>query len=180
VVGDLIYNGKSLAIELVAHGLAHLYLIPPVDEDKAKKILAAQKIARLQRLGIWGTARYQGWFHITSFHANPQGNDNFNLNGEYVRIASISDEPQSLQGWYLANRKGERYTYGDVVVPPGHTVMTLSGGGQDQVDPAKQLKVFWNRTKGAWVNRGDTASLHDPDGKIVDQVTYSPWKKKKY
>jgi micrococcal nuclease len=180
LVGDVSVAGKSLALELVSRGLVHLYLIPPVDEQRAQQILAAQRTARQQRLGIWGTARYQGLFHITSFHANPPGNENFRLNDEYVRIASITDLPASLRGYTLGNRRGEKYTYGDLIVPPGHTVITASGGGTDQIDPKKQLKVFWNRTMGAWANKGDTASLRNPAGQVVDELAYDPRHRKQY
>jgi micrococcal nuclease len=179
-VADVIVEGKSLAVELAARGLAHLYLIPPVDREQARRLLAAQQEARAARLGIWATSRYQGQFHITSFHANPRGNDNFNLNGEYVRVACVGTRPQSLKGYALSNRRGERYTFGDVVVPPGHTVMVHSGHGGDQIDPARQQKLFWRRSVGAWTNRGDTATLLDPQGQVVDQVVYDPHHRKQY
>jgi micrococcal nuclease len=180
LVADVTVGGKSLALELVARGLVHLYLIPPVDEARARQILAAQRVARQRRLGIWGTARYQGLFHITSFHANPPGNETFNLNSEYVRLASITDLPASLRGYALANRRDERYTFGDVVVPAGHTVIVASGGGTDQLDAKRQLKLFWNRTQGAWANKGDTASLRDPTGHVVDELAYDPRHRKQY
>lgn len=180
IIGDLVVDGTSLAEQLVQNGLAHVFLIPPVEKDKAKRLLAAQHAAREERLGIWRTARYKGAFHLTSLHANPKGNDNFNLNGEYVRICCIADAPQSLKGYALKNRLGETYVFDDVVVPPGYTVVLHSGHGDDQLDHNKQIKLFWKRERGAWRNKGDTATMLDTEGQPIDELVYDPKKRKNY
>jgi micrococcal nuclease len=172
LLGDLLLDGKSYARSMVSAGLAHVFLIPPIDEKQAKELLAAQRRARKKRLGIWGTSRYQGAFHITSFHANARGDDNKNLNGEYLRIACIADRPTSLRGYGLTNSKGERYDFPAVKIPPGQTLMVHSGRGSDQTSPRQQIAFYWNRSFGAWSNRGDTATLLDPRGRQVDQVLH--------
>jgi endonuclease YncB( thermonuclease family) len=180
LVGDVVAGGKSLSEELVRVGLAHVYLIPPVDAARAARLIAVEAEARTRRLGVWATARYRGPFHITSFHANPRGNDMDDLNAEYVRIANISGVPQPLKGYTLQNRRGQRFFFRRVVVPAGHTIMVHSGSGEPRLDPAKQLQLFWNRRFPAWLNQGDTASLLGPDGTLIDAVTYDPHKRKVY
>ena len=177
LLADVFYKDKSFAVELTRAGLAHLFIIPPFEADKTAAILAAQKEARDDNRGIWGTARYQGLFHITSFHADPYGNDNFNLNGEAVRIASIGVEPASLKGYRLHNKRGEYYEFGDVTVPPGHTVLLHSGHGTDQLNPNKQMRVYWKRVASAWTNRQDAATLRDADGGLVDEAVHTQRKK---
>ena len=174
LLGDIICEGKSLAQQMVSHGLAHVFLIPPFEPDKAEVLLAAQAKAREKKVGIWDTGRYQGHFHITSFHANAKGKDKFNLNGEYLRIANITSQSQSFSGYTLVNRKGEEFLFGEVKVPGGHTVMVLSGHGEDQINPKKQLRLFWRRKDEAWNNWGDTATLRDPSEAVVDQVIHKP------
>ena len=173
LLADVYLKDKSFAVELTRAGLAHLFIIPPHDADKTAAILAAQKEARDENRGIWGSARYQGLFHITSFHADPDGNDNFNLNGEAVRIASIGVEPASLKGYRLHNKRGEYYEFGDVTLPPGHTVMVHTGHGTDQLNPKKQMRVYWNRVASAWTNRGDAATLRDADNGLVDEALHT-------
>ena len=180
LVGNVVVGGKSLSEELVRAGLAHVYLIPPVDGARAARLLALEAQARKGRLGVWATARYQGTFHITSFHANPRGNEMDDLNSEYVRIANIGGAPQSLKGHTLTNRKGQRFFFRQVVVPAGHTIMVHSGSGEPRLDPAKQLQLYWNRRYPAWSNKGDTATLLDANGKQIDAVEYDPGKKKVY
>ena len=174
LLGDVIAQGKSLAQTMVAHGLAHVFLIPPYDTDKVKLLMAAQARARDKKLGIWDTGRYQGNFHITSFHANPPGKDKFNLNGEYLRIANITTDPQSLSGYTLSNRAKDQFVFGEVIIPAGHTVIVSSGHGTDQPDPKKQIRMFWRRKSEAWSNWGDTATLRDSEGKVVDEVIHKP------
>ena len=169
LLADVYVKGKSFAVEITRAGLAHLFIIPPFDRDKTAAILAAQKEARDANRGIWGTARYQGLFHITSFHADPWGNDNMNLNGEAVRIACVGVEPASLKGYKLHNKRGEYYEFPDLVMPPGHTVLVHSGHGTDQLDPKRQMRVYWKRVASAWTNKQDAATLRDADDGLVDE-----------
>jgi endonuclease YncB( thermonuclease family) len=171
---------RTLARELVRQGLAHVYLIPPVEGPRQEALLALEAEAREARRGLWSTDRYRGPFHITSFHANPPGDESQDLNSEYVRFANVSGVPQSLAGYTLANRRGQRYRFPELVVPPGFTVMVHTGAGPDAVDPARQLQLHWHRRFGAWSNRGDTASLLDGAGYLVDRATYDPRHRKVY
>jgi hypothetical protein len=161
-------------------GLAHVFLVEPVEPPVYLPLVEAQQAAQAARRGIWATPRFQRGFLITSFHADPKGDDNERLNDEYLRITSLSVQPVSLKGYSIGNNFGDRYTFGDVILPPCHTVILRSGSGTDITDPKGQITFFWSRTRGAWDNKGDTASLRDPDGQLVDQVTYDPNRKKVY
>jgi endonuclease YncB( thermonuclease family) len=180
LVGDVEVGGQSLSALLVQKGLAHVYLIPPVDTARAARLLELEAEARRARRGIWGTERYRGPLHFTSFHANPRGDERDDLNSEYVRIANVSGAPHPLKGYTLVNRKGLRFYFPRLTVPAGYTVMVMSGAGEPQLDPARQLKLYWNRRFPVWSNRGDTATLLDPRGHPVDSVTYDPHPKKVY
>ena len=179
LLADVFIKGKSFAVELTRAGLAHLFIIPPFDRDKTAAILAAQKEAREANRGIWATARYQGLFHITSFHADPWGNDNMNLNGEAVRIACVGVEPADLKGYKLHNKRGEYFEFPALMMSPGHTVLVHSGHGTNQMNPRKQMRVYWGRVASAWANRKDAATLRDADGGLVDESLHSGRRRKK-
>ncbi|HOU53188.1 MAG TPA: thermonuclease family protein [Myxococcota bacterium] len=180
LVTDIRLGDRSLAEALVEAGLAHVFLIPPVDPKEAASLLRAQEQARERRVGIWGTDRYQGDFHITSFHANPIGDDTADLNAEYLRIANLRTDPRSLEGWIISNEHGDRYVFGPVVVPGGHTVTLATGSGEDQTSPDQPIRLFWRQNRPMWSNRGDAATLMDPSGQVVDRVEYDPKHRKVY
>jgi endonuclease YncB( thermonuclease family) len=180
LVSDVIVDGKSLAVSLAEAGLGHVFLFPPEDEVSGKALLEAQERARAARRGIWATERFQGPLHITSFHANPIGNDAEELNAEYVRIANLRAVPLSLKGFILSNEHGDRYVFGDVTLPPGQSITLAPGAGDDQVTPGRQMQLFWNKTYPMWSNKGDVATLMDPAGNVVDRAVYDPKHRKVY
>lgn len=180
LVSDVIVDGKSLAVALVEAGLGHVFLFPPENEVGARALLEAQDRARTARRGIWATTRFQGEFHITSFHANPVGDERENPNSEYVRIGNLRTAPMSLAGYILSNDHGDRYVFGNVTLPPCQTLTLSSGAGDDQAVAGQPVKLFWNQSNPMWSNQGDTATLMDPTGKVVDSVTYDPKHRKVY
>lgn len=180
LVTDIRIGNRSLAEALVEAGLAHVFLIPPVDLQEARVLLEVQEQARDRRVGIWATDRYLGDFHITSFHANPIGDDTADLNAEYLRIANLRAQPRSLEGWIVSNEHGDRYVFGRVVVPGGHTVTLATGSGEDQTDPEQPIRLFWRQARPMWSNRGDVATLMDPEGRVVDRAVHDPSHRKVY
>lgn len=180
LVTDVRVGDRSLAFSLVEAGLAHAFLIPPVDPEEAAALLQVQEEARRRQVGIWATDRYRGDFHITSFHANPMGNDAEDLNAEYLRIANLRSGPRSLQGFIVSNEHGDRYVFGQVVVPGGHTVVLATGRGEDQTSLDQPIRLFWGKDRPMWSNRGDVATLMDPSGEVVDRVEYDPKHRKVY
>ncbi len=180
LVSDVVVDGRSLAEELVRAGLGHVFLFPPEDERSARALLEAQDEARAARRGIWATERFRGDFHISSFHANPYGDDRENLNGEYLRIANLRTVAMSLKGHILSNEHGDRYVFGDVVLPPCQTVTVSSGAGDDETRPGHAMKLFWSRTSPMWSNQGDKATLMDAEGRVLDTAVYDPKHRKVY
>jgi micrococcal nuclease len=171
LVAGVTTEAGDLSIALVEAGLAHVFIIPPDDTDLTA-LLAAQGRAREARRGIWSTDAYRGALHITSFHANAPGEDNENLNGEYLRICNITTAPVSLEGWKLRNNAGISYPLPAVKVPAGYTVQVRSGTGLDSIDPRWQLEVHLRAPQEVWDNDGDRATLVGPDGHDVDHRSH--------
>jgi endonuclease YncB( thermonuclease family) len=162
MVGDV-----NLSISLLEAGLGHLFVIPPDDTDLAP-FIAAQEKARAARRGIWSSARYQGALHITSFHANADGDDRQNVNGEYLRICNVSPETLDLTGYRIADISGKSWTFPTVMVPSGHTFKVHSGRGDNQVDPRSQLALYLGSADPIWNNTEDRATIYDRYGRVVD------------
>jgi micrococcal nuclease len=158
---------QDLSLHLATLGLAHVFVIPPDDTD-LRPLLEAQAKARAARRGIWSDPRYQGKLHITSFHANAPGDDNKNINGEYLRVCNISNDPVDIQGFRITDLHGNAWVFPQAIIPPGHTIKVHSGRGVNQLDPAAQLSVYLGSTSPIWNNKRDKATIYDRFGKTVD------------
>ncbi len=164
-----------LAEHLLEQGLAHLFLIPPVEANvDVEALLAAQEKARKANRGIWSTDRYQGALHITSFHANASGDDRENINGEYLRICNVTSRPVNLDGFKIADASGNSWTLPSLIVPPGHTFKLHSGVGDHQTDPKSQLAVYLGNLSPIWNNKYDRAVLYDRYGRVLDAREHAP------
>jgi endonuclease YncB( thermonuclease family) len=167
LIADVVIDGVSLEAQLLARGLGHVMLIPPVEDD-LDHLFEAQKLAREARLGIWSDGHYQGTLHITSFHANGAGNDRADPNVEYLRVCNITEEPLQLKGYSITNARNQRFSFPEVIVPAGHTVKVHSGKGVQLTDPHQQLEIFLGSDVPLWNNTHDLATIWDAMGQKVD------------
>ena len=161
------HDGKSLTEHLLELGLGHLFVIPP-DETDFTPLIAAQERARAAHRGIWSTPEYQGVLHITSFHANADGDDRENVNGEYLRVCNVSPTPLDLAGYRITDISGNGWDLPQILVPPGNTFKIHSGRGTHQADPMEQLSVYLGNAGPIWNNKSDRATLYDRFGRVVD------------
>ena len=160
----------NLTIALLEAGLGHVFIIPPDDTDFAP-YLAAQKVAKDRMRGIWATEDFRGTLHITSFHNNARGLDEQNVNGEYLRLCNITDSTLDVDGYTITNLAGQTFTFPQMEIPAGHTVMIVSGRGYHQRDPAKQLVIQLGSGLPVWDNFREKAVIRDRDGKLVDEMS---------
>lgn len=160
-------DGANLSVKLLEAGLGHLFVIPPDDTDLTA-LLAAQEKARQARRGIWADQRYQGSLHITSFHANADGDDRANVNGEYLRVCNVSAQPVDLTGFRIADISGNSWEMPTLILPVGHTVKIHSGIGTNVGDTAAQLEIFLGSRDPIWNNTEDRATIYDRFGRVVD------------
>jgi micrococcal nuclease len=172
LIASVTVEGKDLAAQVLEQGLGHLFVIPPDTTDLAP-LIAAQERARQARRGIWSTPDFQGALHITSFHANADGDDRENVNGEYLRVCNVSAAAIDLAGWRIADISGNSWEFPHVVVPAGHTVKIHAGKGTAQGDPAEQLAVYLGSADPIWNNKEDRATIYDRFGKVVDTRSHS-------
>jgi endonuclease YncB( thermonuclease family) len=172
LVAGLFVDDKSLAEHLLELGLGHLFVIPP-DETDLRPFIAAQERARKARRGLWSTPEFQGVLHITSFHANADGDDRENVNGEYLRVCNISAETVDLAGFRIADISGNSWEFPKLLLPPGNTVKVFSGMGDLQADPNEQLAIYLGNAGPIWNNKEDRATIYDRFGRAVDSRTHS-------
>ena len=158
-VGDVLVNAR-----LIAEGLGHLFVIGSL--DYYQEWLRLQKDAQAQHKGMWRPGGVLGPLRITNVRADAEGDDRRNPNGEHVRICNVSAGPVALQGFSIEDAAHHRYVFPDDTLAPGYTALLLSGKGQDTTRRG-QLVFHWGDGP-IWNNNGDTASLFDPHGKLID------------
>lgn len=90
--------------------------------------------------------------------------ENEHLDQEWVEI--VSDTQINMTGWTLSDAANTVYSF-----PPGFnllgSVKVHTGYGEDN-----STDLYWNRNKAVWNNGGDTATLKDSQGNIIDQKSY--------
>lgn len=163
-VGDDVVN-----IRLVREGLAHAFIIPP-NGIRTREILQAQEEAREKRLGIWRHIR--GALKVTAVRTEARDTGELTGGDEYVRLANVSPQPVNVRAYRLLNESGRSYTLPDVTIPPGQTVLVVTGVGQDGKDSRGQLRLYWNTAAPMWDEREDTAYVEDAVGQLVDVFHY--------
>jgi len=107
-------------------------------------------------------------FLITNFHYNAEGNDNYNLNDEYVTLKNICSETIDLTSWTIKDEATHIYTFPNFNLDSNAQVTIYSGSGQDT-----STELYWGRTSTAvWNNGGDTLFLRDNNGNLVLEKKY--------
>lgn len=167
LLAGILVDGQNLSLRLVEEGLGHVFVIPPEAYDM-QPLVDAQAKARAARKGIWSTDHYQGTLHITSFHANAEGDDRENVNGEYLRVCNVTEQPVNVIGYRIGKEDGTSFELPDLTIPAGHTVLIQSGHGRHQTDPAQQLTIHLGSDTPIWDNARDKAVITDKYGARVD------------
>lgn len=77
---------------------------------------------------------------------------------EVVVIENKGDDPVVLTGWYLKGDKGNAYTFPQLTLYKGGTLMVHTATGADT-----PTDLYWGRTASAW-QPGDKVTLYDAQG----------------
>jgi hypothetical protein len=95
------------------------------------------------------------------------GNDNHNLNDEYICFQNHDALAANMTGWVAHDAANKRYTFPGFVLSPGAKVRLFTGSGPDGGEA-----LYWGQGNAVWNNDGDTATLLDATGELVDEYTY--------
>jgi hypothetical protein len=103
---------------------------------------------------------------IVSVNYDAPGNDNNNLNEEYVTFRVLVSG--SLQGYAVEDAANHRYNFFSRVFSSGAVFKLHTGVGADT-----QTDLYWGQSGSAiWNNDGDTVKVIDPHGQVVLSHTY--------
>jgi len=163
--------------ELLTEGYARVYVS---QFEKLNEYQQAEYYAKSNHIGLWGwkieessqstTQSNSNTKLVISFiHADAEGNDNYNLNDEYIRIKNIGSSTIDLTGWSVRDEAGNTYHFpNNYKLPPGSEITLYSGSG---VNTNSQL--YWGAQHAIWNNAGDTIYIVDSTGKTVLTQSYT-------
>lgn len=108
-----------------------------------------------------------GCIRISAVRFNATGDDNKNLNDEWVRVSNACSSLISVGGWWIKDRHGNKYTFASSVRMGKGSITLHTGKGTNR--PGHR---YWGRTSEVWNNSGiETAYLVTKYGKVVSSVT---------
>jgi micrococcal nuclease len=151
--------------EMVKFGFAHVYAYGEV--GKYISVLdAAQADAMEEYSCMWSLSEYTGCIAVAQFEYDASGDDNDNLNEEYVILENSCSEID-MNGWTLKDESASNmYTFSDFILD--ENVAIYSGVGEDT-----ETDIYWGRKQAVWNNDGDRLFLRDTEGNLVLSESYS-------
>ncbi len=163
-------DGADAGVELVRAGMAIARRYPP-DTARTAELDLVQQAAEDDDVGMWapgacGAGATGAEVSIGEIRFDADGDDNANLNDEWVQITNGGGVRVDLTGWVLKDESAShRYGFpGGFGLDPGASVTVRTGCGSDS-----SSDLHWCISGSAvWNNSGDTAFLLDPAGNIVD------------
>ena len=168
-VGDVFVNEA-----MVRQGLAIARRYEP-DVAQADRLEAAQAAAEADGVGMWDPSacgtEAAGTLEIGQIHYDAQGNDNDNLNDEWVELTNPGPGSIDLTGWEIKDESAShRYPFpGGFTLAADATVRLYTGCGTDAA-----TALYWcNQGSAVWNNSGDTVFVLDPNGNVVTEKSYS-------
>jgi len=160
-----VYTGNLFVnLEMVARGFANTYTYPP-DVRYTEVFLEAERQARMNNLGLWEKSKV-GVVNI-DLNYDADGNDNLNLNDEYVVIKNTGAGPVSIYGWTVKDSGTGIYKFGEYSLESGSTIYLYTGSGSDG-----EGKFYWGSSKPIWNNDHDTLYLRDREGLLMEIYNY--------
>jgi len=183
--GDLFVN-----LEMVKRGFANIFSVAP-DIKYADQFLKAQRYAMENNLGLWETSSFyigenleenneyeevgvgdqaavKGLKLISvKLNWDAPGNDNENLNGEYVIIKNESPGNINIGGWTIKDSATKIYEFKYYILGSNKEIFLFSGYGTDT-----ENSFYWNNSTPVWNNDHDTLYLRDNSGLLVEIFNY--------
>jgi micrococcal nuclease len=172
-------DDRSFNYHLLKRGYARLY---DTEFSRRDEFAAAERQARDSRTGVWGfvsgsqstVASGDGSqsgdtsLELVRIHADAAGDDNENLNDEYLVFENTGSESLDLSGWTVADEAGHMYTIPDgVVLAPGERLTLYTGSGTNS-----RTELFWDSDGALWNNGGDTVIVSTDAGTVVLRESY--------
>ena len=166
-------DGTDVGADLVEGGYARSHHYEP-DLSRSAEYDELQSAAEANGAGLWaanacGAPGASDVSIAIDGQYDAPGDDNLNLNQEWVRLTNAGTTTIDLSGWHVADESSShRYQFDDLTLAPGASVTLFTGCGSDT-----DTQRYWcNEDSAVWNNGGDTVFVQDPSGNTVVTETY--------
>jgi len=166
---------KFINLHLVKSGLALVETVPP-NEKHEGDFMEAELDAQKNCKGLWEGLCVKGergsaCIVIAEINADAPGNDNENLNGEWIKLQNRCDEDVPLDGYLLKDRtSSNNYFFKNITLNSNNSLTLFSGCGEDTT-----VNIFWQcpeKRSSVWNNDTDQAYLYDKNGLLTATKGY--------
>ncbi len=157
-------NDTFVNLEMVREGYAIAYDYE-LNVKYSDEFHEAEQEAREARLGIWTRSEFT--LTISLLHADAEGDDNQNLNDEYVVFENNGNTTLILKDWTVQDEANNYYVFPEYGLVNGTSVTLYTGSGSDG-----STELYWGSSNPIWNNDGDTLYLRDADGFLVNYYSY--------
>lgn len=97
---------------------------------------------------------------VADIHTDASGDDNQNLNDEYIILQNTGETTLELSGLTITDAAGHTYTFPDgFTLKPTSKATVLTGSGRNT-----NSNPYWGAESAAWNNGGDTIIVRDDEG----------------
>ncbi|WP_224334817.1 lamin tail domain-containing protein [Haloprofundus halobius] len=105
---------------------------------------------------------------VAEIHEDAVGDDQQNLDDEYVVFRNDGSETLDLTGWTVNDEVGKEYRFPDgFALEPTETVTLRTGDGEDG-----DGTLYWGASAPVWNNDGDEVIVRDGAGTVVARRSY--------
>ena len=160
-LGELVIDGRPVTASLVEAGWA-LALWSADDPDRT----AAMEAAAARRDGLWGDtcgAPAATGLRISEMKVDAAGDDRDNPADEWVTVTNDGAADVDLDGWTIRDETtSNRFVIEARRLGAGRSIRFRTGRGDDGPEDH-----HLGQDAPVWSNRGETALLLDPDGRVA-------------
>ena len=175
----VVHDETLFNYRLVETGHARVY---DSEFERAELFYAAEETARSDRRGLWrctdpgevtrmaiadGGTEIASGVEIAEIHPDAAGNDNENLNDEYVTLTNTGDVPLNLSGWTVSDAVGHQYPFANLTLDSNGSVTLYTGSGTNT-----HTARYWGRNGAVWNNDGDTVIIRNAGDETVLRQSY--------
>ena len=106
---------------------------------------------------------------VAEIHEDAAGDDHDNLNDEYIVFENTGESALDMSGWTVSDEADHTYTVPQgFTLDPGAQVTLYTGSGENS-----ESELYWGSERAVWNNNGDTIYVHNNDGSLVLERSYS-------